>query len=158
MSDHLGVRGRIQEFHERHGGECYPDGGYYWYANGAHREVNPLGALIEPAETSNDRGKYELAEAKLNFHKAKLNAAVREFQDLKEDLRFWTPNDGGEAAFKRLKELRSIVQRGQEDVRKAQAALDNTYIGGGKKSVQERLLYEAARHNEWKKKLEAIRI
>src|SRR5687767_14384787 len=102
------VRLRINEFHQRHGGECYLYDGFYWYADGAYRDEHPLGVFVEPPKGATDREKYEVLERSLKFYKGKLNRAVNQFESLRESLTCLMPPDA-DAALRRLEELREAV-------------------------------------------------
>src|SRR5688572_23839304 len=100
---------KIQEFDRRHGGESYADGNAFrYYADGATREVNPLGALVEPPSPSTPEGEWILESNKLLFAKLKLQAAVNEFEQENERLCHWVPSNP-DAALANLKRLQTII-------------------------------------------------
>ena len=156
--DYEAIGGRVRAFHQRHGAECYPHDGFFWYADGASRDINPIGLLADPPNADTDRGAYDLAVNKLCFGKAKLRAKTAEFDELKESLTFGRPNDGGASELNRLKELRSIVQAADKDVRKAEAALRATRLGRQQQAAVEWRQQETIRLQEWRAKLEECRI
>lgn len=152
---------RVEQFHLRHGGECYELDARLWYADGACRDVELLGALVEPPTPRYgerpDRAEYDLAVAKLNFSKAKLAVAVRDFEALKEKLHFSPPADE-DAAIKKLTELKTVVEARNEEVRKANALVDATRIGKARKDAQNSPQVQTAKVTNWRNRLKALRI
>jgi hypothetical protein len=162
MIETLNVRGRINAFHERHGGEAYELDGWLWYRDGAHREAGePLGLLVEPPSIHSSltpkRLEYDLAAAKLKFYQAKLAAAVRQFDDLHQRLSVGRPTDE-EFALGQLEDLRAIVEARTEEARQAQAVVDATSVGQMRKSAQNRPQLETAKLNGWRDKLKKVKI
>lgn len=80
MADVNGINQRIREFHEQNGGSdnCVVSGDWILYANGAVRERNPYGALIDPPSDPRQR-----AENIARFWKCKLALAVQMFDEYK---------------------------------------------------------------------------
>jgi hypothetical protein len=148
---------RIASFHQRHGGECYLDGGFYWYEDGAYRDEDPMGVLSEPPDPSTEDGECSLLERKLRFYRAKFKKAVKQFESLRESLSCSVPADE-EAALEKLEELRQIVEVRQEEVRRAEDKLDNSSIGVTRRGVREFQAKESARYDEWRSKLRSVRI
>ena len=148
---------RIASFHQQHGGECFLDGGFYWYEDGAYRDEDPLGVLAEPPDPGTDQGEFSLLQRKLRFYQAKLKTAVRQFESLRESLLYSVPADE-EAALKKLEELRQIVEVRQEEVRRAESALDNSCICMMRRGAREFQAKESARYDEWRNKLRSVRI
>lgn len=155
---------RVNEFHLRHGGECYELDGYFWYSNGARRDVDLLGLLAEPPSLpafptpmKADRVEYDLACYKLNFFKAKLAVAERDFEALKEKL-YWSPPADEDAAIAKLNELKEAVAARNRELRKAQAVVDATSIGRARKEAANRPAAQAAKVEGFRSKLAKIRV
>ncbi|MEI9866670.1 MAG: hypothetical protein WDN00_19380 [Limisphaerales bacterium] len=120
--DKFGVAGRIADFDERNGGNSVYFNGCFLYANGATRDGDPLGALIDPPENE-DR----LLANLLQYHKARHAIAVREFDNLKEELACsGCPQPEG---LDQLRRLREVVSQRNQAVNDAQAKVDNTETG-----------------------------
>ena len=152
---------RVNTFHAAHGSECYELDGFYWYADGARRDVDLLGLLAEPPSVrygeSPDRVEYTLAVYKLNFFKGKLAVAVRDFTQLQEQL-YWSPPADEDAALKKLNELKAVVEARNKELRVAQARVDATNIGKARKVAQNRPAAQAARVESFRSKLNKIRV
>jgi hypothetical protein len=65
-------KNRLEVFHEENGGDCVLVNGWYVYSNGARRDENPVGALIDPPADPFERAKLQVA-----YHSMKVNAAVK---------------------------------------------------------------------------------
>jgi hypothetical protein len=158
MIDWMSAKHQITEFHRLHGGECYDEGsGHLIYPDGAVRSVE--GALWTPplADPNTERGKYEIASRRLKFFQAKLGAAVRPFDALREELEYQQPNDE-KAALAKLEALAAVVKARQEEVRKAQEIVDNTSIGKAIKAGKTQPQQQVVRTSVWRAKLKAIRV
>ncbi len=81
-----------------------------------------MGALIEPPTDE-----YELAVAKLQFHKARLVHGVNQFNQLKESLSFQA--NGAPEDVKRLKQLKAELSALNQAVSFAVAAVSATEQG-----------------------------
>jgi hypothetical protein len=120
--DHFSVRGRIANFDKRNGGNPVYFNQWYLYANGARRESEPLGALIEPPDDE-----YLLAKNILQYHEARHAVAVRQFDNLKEDLAMsGCPQPEG---LDQLRQLRQAVSQRNQAVNNAKTRLANTERG-----------------------------
>lgn len=118
----LSVSGRIEAFDKEHGGNAVRFQGWYWYANGARRDVEPLGALIPPPEDE-----YELCTNLLRYEQARHAKAVHGFEKLKEQLASsGCPDPQG---LDELRQLQSVVGEHNAAVNEAKAKLDNTAQG-----------------------------
>jgi len=148
MSD---VKRRIDEFHARNGGDCVQFGEWIFYPNGASRELDPMGALIDPPKDDFERLSNALA-----YHRTRLAKAVKAFDSFKEQLAHQPCGNGEEIS--RLKELQRIVGERSKAMDEAKTALENTTIGrmrkGAREADQERMVEQA----EWQGKLREIRI
>src|SRR5437867_3730608 len=105
MLDTGSVKQRIQSFDQRHGGReasVQSSGGWIYYRDGAKREAQPLGALVDPPTDS-----YELAQAVLNYYQASLARATTQFHELKEALSFQAT--GSPESIQKLKALKDEV-------------------------------------------------
>lgn len=122
MEDQFGVSAKVAAFDKRHGGNPVPLNSWFYYSNGAMREMWTLGALCEPPE--ND---FERLTNVLRYHQARHRQAVEAFEECKEQLLM----SGGEdrEGFDRLKELQAIVGERNQAVRDAQAQVDATEEG-----------------------------
>jgi hypothetical protein len=150
---------RVNEFHKRHGAECYHYDGFYWYADGAYRDEHVLGVMVEPpADVETRHGEYELLHRKLNHFKAKHNRAVGQFEDLRESFATSIPNDDGADALRELKALRRSVETSREELRQAQNALDESSLGKQRKAAREARQEEQARIDRWFAELKKVRI
>src|ERR1051325_9437780 len=89
----LNISARIKSFHERHGGECVSDGAMYFYADGAMRDVMPIGVLMEPPVPSDPEKEYQLRHNQLRYHQLRHAAAVDAFNELDEQLSTTTPSN-----------------------------------------------------------------
>lgn len=84
MSEYLDVDGinqRIAAFDKRHGASIYDDA-WIRFEDGACREVNPLGSLLEPPTDPYDR-----ARRRAVYHKIIFERALREFDNAKRNYR-----------------------------------------------------------------------
>ena len=161
MIQHLNAKGRVQEFHVKHGAEAYELDGWLWYCTGAHREAGEMmGALVEPPRPDTEQSKYELATWQLKFHQAKLNHLVRKFDAIKGTDGMGgvlIPNDQA-AALKQLTDLKVVIQSTQQALNKAQEVVDSTSIGKARKSAQHSPQEEMVRLNDWREKLQKVRV
>ena len=123
------VTERIQTFHRMHG-NCIISKGWVYFEDGAVRENNPYGPLIEP---SNDP--HERAKKVLFYYKLKLQEAVCEFDNHKTALRIQAnagaqsnpaPPPPSQEALDHLKELRDQVKKLKDSVEKAEWDVENT--------------------------------
>src|SRR4051812_1754533 len=84
MSEYLDVGGithRVAAFDKRHGASIF-DEAWLRFEDGACREINPMGALIEPPTDPYDR-----ARRKAVYHKIIFERAVRDFDNAKRNYR-----------------------------------------------------------------------
>jgi hypothetical protein len=151
------VKQRIKEFHQRHGGECYSDGHFYFYANGAYRDVNPFGVLADPPDTRTSDGERQRAQNIFKFYRFKLAAAVREFDELNTRLAHLIPADEETELFK-LKELQKKVNACKAELQKAQEALDATELGRRRINSRRAIEEERERIADFQKRRLSIRI
>jgi hypothetical protein len=80
MSDFLdmgGIKHRLNAFDAQHGASVMSDG-WIIFEDGAVRETNPLGALVDPPTSA-----WDLARRKLQYHKIIFQRAMRKFDDAK---------------------------------------------------------------------------
>src|SRR5512138_2588896 len=79
----------ILRFHNSHGGDASSarHGNWVYYADGAVRELGPLGAMMDPPSDA-----YERCQNIVIFHQAKLTNAVQDFEDLRQTLVHGTPD------------------------------------------------------------------
>jgi hypothetical protein len=71
----------VQEFDKRHdkSGRCLQHNGWWYWPDGACREYNPLGALMEPP--ADDKARLRNIAT---YHRAAVARAVRAFDEAKE--------------------------------------------------------------------------
>jgi hypothetical protein len=145
------VKHRVTTFDTKHGGRensVQSEGGWIYYKDGAKRETEPLGALVEPPTDG-----YELAVAKLNYARTVLKRGNDEFANLREQLRFTLRDDVGLAKLKRLK---SALPKLQQEVTWAEAAVNATEQGRRIQSERQSLAEERARIAAWKSEVESV--
>ena len=117
MADTSLVNQRIQEFHERHGGECYRFGTYLIYADGAFRDVNPLGILHDGPVDDRERLKMIL-----KYHERKKEVIEDQFHEKKKEreMKARHPLDSPtDEEIKELKKLRRRVFRQRKPLKEA---------------------------------------
>lgn len=110
--EHLTPHQIAQRFEVQHGPESEHDGGWIYYPDGAMREVNPLGAFVDPPPQEAD-----LFRRKAHYQKLRLARLVREFDRVKakavEVARNPTAAYAHEDAVEQLERLRDQVQEAQ---------------------------------------------
>lgn len=119
MSDQFGVKARIEAFDKRNGGHAVLRGEWFYYSNGAIRERDLLGALIDPPEDE-----FQRLTNILHFHEARHAEAVRAFDNWQE--RLLMSGEPDRDALDELRRLRDVVGERNEDVNQAKAALAGT--------------------------------
>ncbi len=126
------VKQRVDQFDIKNGSDCINiDGFWLVYSNGAMRERNPLGALIDPPTDVHQRCKIQL-----RYHEKRLQRAVDAFDEHKQQLiavaqvnltdrHSGPPPDA--ANLEKLKDLQKTVRRCKRAVAAArQAVTDST--------------------------------
>jgi hypothetical protein len=157
MSDELSVKGRVNAFHQRHGPECHSDGAAIYYANGAVRDANPMGALIEPPNPDTPQKEWAVRSNQLQFYKLKLQKAVDEFDDLNTRLAYSVPSDpDGELA--KLEKLAAVVEERKKLVATAEAALQDTRWGRQRAEARQHQQEQEERIAKFNQRRRAIRI
>ena len=108
---------RIQIFNGQHGDNALKIGGYFYYADGAMRDVNPAGVLQEPLPDPLGRSRTTL-----RYFEEKLRLKVDEFDTFKKQL-LGDENSWANAVEnqKRLTGLQQTVKRTQRERDDAQA-------------------------------------
>lgn len=149
MDNH--VMTRVREFDRLHGTPAQLNDWLY-FPDGATREVNPQGALIDPPQ--ND---FERLQNVYRYHQARLAEAVRQFTNLKEALALGSaiPDFSG---LDELKRLQAKVQELNVEVERAKAAIAATPEGQRREEHRNRLAAEKSRQAEFKESLKAIRV
>lgn len=154
MVDQLQVNKRIMEFDDRHG-PSVKQGRWIYYGDGASRDINSLGPLIEPPNDPVQRCRNILV-----YRQAVLDENVNEFDRLKEELMAdgdgWADEEANitkmEKRKRRIRWLRKRLAEAQEDLRLAM---------GGPTEREDRVFQqidadtEAARHR-YRARLEGI--
>lgn len=121
-TDSFGVAGRIKAFDQRNGGNPVAFNGWFYYLNGALRETEPLGALLDPPEDE-----YARLTNIVSYHKGRLAQAVRQFDACKESLMF-SPYPQPES-LDQLKQLQAVVGERNAAVQQATQNLAATEEG-----------------------------
>lgn len=133
MIDTGSIRQRIQQFDLRNGSDAITIGGWLVYSNGAMRETNPLGPLIDPPAQP-----YECCKVQVQYHEALVRRAVVEFDALKQSLLAralanlraqQSPGPPGDAEVQRLEELRKVVRRRNAHLKRARERLEDSMPG-----------------------------
>jgi hypothetical protein len=129
----MGIRERIEAFEKKHGQDrVVVNGAWLLFANGAQRELNPVGALCEPPENA-----YECAKLKMLFREIKLALAVEEFAVYKKHLilqanaallekRCPPPPKPQNEAVTKLKELQQKVRQCQRNLEAAKDEVEQS--------------------------------
>lgn len=151
MVDHGSVKMRIAEFDKRNGSNPVLMGGWWWYANGAVRELEPLGALIDPP-----RDEYDRLRNILRYHQARLNHAVRDFDNFKDQLMMSRCNDG--PGLDRLKALQITVSERNQAVEEAKARLAATERGQAMEGARRQDAESRAEQDQFRDAVKQIRI
>jgi hypothetical protein len=149
--------GPVKAFHIRHGEECYSDGSYFYFADGAFRDRHALGLLAEPPIPHDAEGEWKLESNKLTFAKLRLKAAVAEFETENERLRHFIPNDK-DSALANLKRLQRLVEERKNLVAVAEERLSNTHWGKCKERIKREAEETQRRMAEFDEERKAIRI
>ena len=124
-----GVKQRLKNFDDAHGDYVVSDG-FIFYEDGAIRELNPYGCLIEPPVDV-----YQCAKLKLKFCELKLALATEEFSISKRNILLQTkaniqgqyaaaPTEAQKNTVKQLKSLKQKVESWKRKVRQAKTNLE----------------------------------
>jgi hypothetical protein len=151
------VKARIAAFHQRNGGECFSDGTFYFYKNGAMRDIEPLGPLIDPPDPRTRHGQLQLATNILKFYQLRLKKAVAEYDDLNTRLAHQLPADP-DMELKRLKELQANVDACKADVEAADKAVGETELGRQRRMMLAGQAEQRQRFLEFQRKRAAIKV
>jgi hypothetical protein len=129
--DCVSIKTRVKEFDVRHGEDSVVfNVGWLLFGNGAMREINPMGPLIEPPEDN-----YKRAKLVVRYHEIKLNLAAEEFNLLKHNLKLhakvglkerFCPPPPPQEEIERLKQLKKKVQKWQRKLEKSHKELENS--------------------------------
>lgn len=148
---------KIEEFHRRHGGECYSDGSMWWYPDGASRDVDKNGVMKDPWPGNSPESIVKNADNVVTFHTVKLKYYVTKFDEMNERLMFTVPANQ-KAALEELKKLQLAVQKSKRELAAAEAKRDATEIGRRRKSLAEARQEERSRFHEFQQQRRSIRI
>lgn len=119
----------VKEFDRRHGECSVVVGGERLYPNGARRDVEPLGVMIEPPESD-----FQCLKLKVRYWQTLVDEAVQVFYDAKRDLlqaakglsdRGFGPPELEEETTK-LEQLQTIVKGRKRHLEEAKAELEKT--------------------------------
>lgn len=128
--DYGAVNQRIAEFDKRHGASVY-DEGWIRFEDGAVRESNPLGLMMEPPDDHWERSKRKLIHRKIVFQRA-LRAFDERRQHYISHTRANLNNQqfcgpalvAAEVAETELAELKQAVRAAQEGLARAEAEVE----------------------------------
>lgn len=123
MIDHQGVTARVRAFDTENGRDCIRLGGMLVYSNGARRDPDPLGPLIDPPD--ND---YERNRIVVQYWEERVRRARGAFQKLKRKCQHDAddpelPVEDTEGAVQQLTTLRAEIKATEAQLRDAKAAL-----------------------------------
>jgi len=150
--DEFGIGARIAAFDRRNGGNPVQWGGWFFYLNGAQRDTDPLGPLIDPPSDE-----YDLLTNILSYHKARLRRAVQEFDAFKEQA-LHSDNSCEKETLAALNELKDTVSAMNEACVEAQKNLDNTPQRQRRAAILQSAAEQTQRQKEFRDSVRAIRI
>ena len=124
-----GMRERIEEFDVRHGSDCLRVDGWIVYSDGASRDTDPYGPLLEPSQDLFERSKLIVT-----YYVEKHRRAAAEFESERESMLVAAkmaarahqpgfPPMPTDQAVEKLKRLKGYVRRCQKELKKAQQEL-----------------------------------
>jgi|GEM_PF-6723121 hypothetical protein len=148
---------KVRAFEERHGSEKYSDGAAWFYADGAMRDMNPIGILMEPPDSGTDEGEYKMALHKLKFAQLKLQTAVSEFDQLNTRLAHTIPMDP-DADLAELKRLAKVVESRKKLVTEAEEGVANTRWGRRRAELRRADEEQRQRMADFNEKRRSIRV
>lgn len=157
MLDNESIRARAAEFDRLHGVEKYSDGQFYFFRDGAYRDVDAAGVLAPPPIAKTRHGQLQLATNILRFYQLRLKKAVAEYDELNTRLAHQLPTDE-EVQLRRLRELQQTIDARNRDVEAAQAALDSTELMRQRKAMLQGQAEERQRFVDFQKKRAAIKV
>lgn len=118
------VQTRIATFDRLHGGGVF-DGNWIWFEDGANRDGNPLGVLLEPPEDPRKRWQNIV-----KYHQTILNGLVRDFDEFKKGLKqSGNVYPEADAPLAELRRKQQAVKDRQAALAEAQAEL-KTHLPG----------------------------
>ncbi|MCE9530984.1 MAG: hypothetical protein K8T89_07655 [Planctomycetes bacterium] len=135
------VMSRVKQFEIQHGDDAVFIGGWFVFSDGAMRERNPEGALMDPP--SNPR---ECCKIKLDYQTKRLEQAISAFEELQAALRVKTdeavkwanakapPAPPTDQDIQELKRLQGVVKQRRKIWEQARADYDASVP----KQIQER--------------------
>lgn len=148
---------RCDQFDAKHGNDAVQlIQGWFYFSDGARRETNTLGVLIEPPENPFQRAKLIVA-----YHEFKLKLAVAAFDHQKKIMKREN-YIGTDAELATLAELQKKVQAAKklyESAVEEQNKHDPSYMTPEQaeaKAKQESILHGMV--DDWHKKIEAIEV
>lgn len=150
------VKERIETFEKLHGDSVF-DGAWIWFEDGARRDANALGPLVEPPESPR-----ELQHNVCMYLRLRLDGIVLEFDKLKAQLQQNPGTDPNDENVKKLRKLRANaqhirkkLQHHQEELRKASPG----YVSPeDAEIIREHEIAEAARKQRFSETVNAITI
>ncbi len=155
IDDNLTVKARIQQFDLMNGddGIRIEEWNAILFSNGAMRDINPFGQLIDPPKDWSPRSKLIL-----KYHKTRLDWAIADFDQLKQSLALadkrFEPDFNG---LNDLKKLQGIVQERRAALEAAQKELEKTKPADLQRTEEIRAEI-VAKHQEYSAQLKAIEI
>lgn len=152
MNDNnLSVVGRIRAFDQRNGGNPVDHNQWLYYANGAKREFEPYGALIDPPADE-----YQRFTNVLRYHEGRLAKAMHSFQNLREQLLMCPYPD--KAALDELKRLQTLVGERNAAVAEAKEQLANTDVAKQRERNRQSNAEQKAQRDEFRSRVRMIRV
>lgn len=122
MHDNRTPQEQVQAFDRRQGGNSITIGGWKVYANGARRDVNWMGALIDPPKEDLERWPIQM-----QYHQKLQDTATKEFIALKSHLKALVMNGGSPdgSQIDQLATLQKQVFKHRKDAEEFQEKINN---------------------------------
>lgn len=141
--DNLSVRGRVRQFDLENGNDAITigDNSFLYFSNGAKRDVEPMGILLDPPKDD-----YERYSNIVKYHGELLRRAKAEFNEEASNFREGnelafrnrnTPSFTKEDVLQALEPLKAKVQGHQKRLDEAQKLLQATSTWKYRESIQE---------------------
>lgn len=106
-----------RKFEAEHGPESEQDAGWIYYPDGAHRELNPLGAYMQPPAKEAER-----CRVVVYYHELRVARLVREFDAAKKQAKAAVDHDDHAANMQGLKKMQSMLQHRRKQLEAAKEA------------------------------------
>jgi len=148
--NNLSMAGRVKQFDLRHGGQGIVIGHMIYHSDGARRDIDSAGILLEPPEPReirdrktrawipdpDSRAPYERAGYIVRYWTARVERAVAKFKDLRYELKQQAlhavnfaaaqtaPQPPSQARLDELKKLRDLVRAERKSLSKAREDME----------------------------------